>query len=168
MKSLKWLLALCCAEGFVTVLWIFFTPSEGKSAIVLWLSRERILLSGFALVLWGMLLVAGITAWRSPIILELVHAKIDRFCLEDQRLGSLLLFLLVIPLLVLASTLKVALTPLEYDAYRSWAPDTFPLLHSLVGALLPFLALISLIGIELAVFLAIRYQPTRESTFWQA
>ena len=47
MTLLKRLLALYCAEASLTVLWIFFTPSEGRSAVILWLSRERlVLLSG--------------------------------------------------------------------------------------------------------------------------
>ena len=77
---------------------------------------------------------------------------------KTGRLGSLLLFLLIVPLLLLTGTLKATLTPLQYDAYRNWAPDTFPLLHSLVGAILPLLLFIILMALEFAVYLGIHYR----------
>ncbi|MGZ6315664.1 MAG: hypothetical protein ACXWNQ_00240, partial [Anaerolineales bacterium] len=167
MTLLKRLLALYCAEGFLTVLWIFFTPSEGRSAVILWLSRERLVLLAGALLIWVLLMAAGIASWHSPAIVEAVRNRLDRFCLEEGRLGSLLILLALIPLSGLAATIKVIRTPLEYAAYRGWAPDTFPLLHSFVEALLPFLVLGVLIAIEFAVYLVIQYRPAvSDPAFW--
>jgi len=164
MKSLRWLLALYCVEGFLAVLWTFLTPSESGSAIILWLSRERLLLLGFALALWVIILAASITSWRWPGSLASGQTRLDRFCLDEGRLGSLLIFLLILPLLAFAAALKVALTPLEYGAYQSWAPDTFSFLHSLVGAILPLLLLITLMALEFAIYLGIHYRSALSNT----
>ena len=167
MTLLKRLLALYCAEGFLTVLWIFFTPSEGRSAVILWLSRERVVLLTAALLLWVLLMAGGIASWRSPAVAEAIKSWLDRFCLEEGRLGSLLISIVLISLSVLAATIKVIRTPLEYAAYRGWAPDTFPLLHSLVEALLPFLLLGILIAVEFAVYLVIQYRAAvSDPAFW--
>ena len=99
--------------------------------------------------------------------MEAVKNRLDRFCLEEGRLGSLLIFIVLISLSILAATIWVIRTPLEYAAYRGWAPDTFPLLHSLVEALLPFLLLGVLIAIEFAVYLVIQYRPAvSDPAFW--
>jgi hypothetical protein len=167
MRSLKWLLALYVIEGLLAVAWTFFTPSESGSAVVLWLSRERLLLFGLTLFAWLVILGTAIWFWRSPAHTKSVQAGIDRYCLEDKRLAPVLIYLLVLPLLLLAASLRVVLTPLQYSAYRSWAPDTFPLLHSVVGAALPLILLASLMALELAAYLAMHYlQALVDRAFW--
>ena len=167
MKLPRALLALYCAEGFLLVLWTFLTPSESGKAVLLWLSRERLVLLAVALALWVAVLALSVMLWRSPEFLETAQASLDRFCLEERHLGAFLLCLIVIPIIVIASVLAVALTPLEYAAYRSWAPNTFHLVHSLVLAFLPLLTLAILIAIESAAFLALRYrQHLRDRAIW--
>jgi hypothetical protein len=158
LKQSRWLLVLICLEGLLAVLWTFLSPSETGSAVFLWLSPQRILLLAFSLALWLGILAATITFWRSPIHFESIHRKLDHWCLEQQRLGSFLIFLFVIPFLILVALLIVALTPLDFAAYRSWAPDTFPLLHASVGATLPLLLFSILVCIECGMYLAIRYR----------
>ena len=170
MKYSRWLLILFCLEGFLAVLWMFLTPSESGSAVFLWLSPQRILLLIFSLALWMGVLAATIIFWRSPLYLESIHLKLDEFCLQQHRLIPLLIFFIVIPLLIYAGLLKVFLTPLEFAAYRSLAPDTFPLLHTLVAATLPVACFILLAAMEAGVYLIIRYrrelvQP--ETWFWK-
>lgn len=167
MRSLKLLFALYVVEGLLAVALTFFTPSESGSAVFLWLSRERLLLFGLTVVAWLVILAAALWSWRSPGHLESVQAWIDRYCLEDKRLAPVLIYLLVLPFLLFAASLRVVLTPLEYSAYRSWAPDSFPLLHSVVGAALPLILLASLMALELAAYIALRHrQALVDRAFW--
>ncbi|MFH1184656.1 MAG: hypothetical protein V1755_06405, partial [Chloroflexota bacterium] len=69
-----------------------------------------------------------------------------------------LLALSILALLIAAGALAVLLTPPQYDAYKSWAPETFPLLRSVVSALLPLLALIVSACLQVAAFVAFRYR----------
>lgn len=169
MRSLKALLALLCVEGFAAVLWTFLTPSEGGHAVFLWLSRERIALFGLALLLWAASLGLSLRLWFYPSSLEAAHAWLDGLCLIGKQLGSLLIFLAVVPLSLLAALLAVVLTPPEYAVYRTLAPDTFPLLHSVVLGLLPILLFLILASLESAVYLGIHYRralATREMWSW--
>jgi hypothetical protein len=167
MRSLKGLLALFSVQALLALLWIFFTPSESGRAVILWLSRERLLLLGIAFLVWAALVAAAIFLQRSRIALGWAQARLDRFCLEHQQLGSLLIFLVVIPLLVLAASLRVAFNPLDYGAYRNWAPVTFPLVHSLAIVVLPLLLLFVLAALEFAAFLSVHYgQSVRDPGIW--
>ncbi len=167
MKQSRWLLILFCIQGLLAVVWVFNTPSESGNAIVWTFSRERLLLLVVTLALWAGILGAAIWLWSSSINLEFVHEKLDQWCLEQKRLGPSMLFLFIIPLLIAAAALKVSLTPLEYAAYQSWAPDTFPLLHALVKAVLPLLFFLLLMAIELGAYLAIRYgKVVAQSESW--
>ena len=158
MKPLKGLLALYCLEAFLALLWTFFTPSETERAIFLWLSPGRLVLAALALGLW--LAVVALTAalWRSPASLESMEGKLHEICIRQRHLSSFLLFLFIPPLLLLAAALGVLLTPSIYSAYRTWAPDTFPLLHSLISALLPFVLLLILISLELGIYIALHFR----------
>ncbi len=167
MKSPRGLLALFCLEAFAALLWTFLTPSESGRAVFLWLSRERMVLSAFALTLWLAILAVTVVSWRFPSLLASAEAKLDHFCVEQKYLGPLLLFLLTPTLLLLGAVLAVLLTPPAYAVYRTWAPDTFPLLHSLVGAALPLLLLAILTVLESGIFLALRYRTAlAESGTW--
>ena len=88
---------------------------------------------------------AACSAWISALI-------------DGRQLAPVLMALVVVPILIAAAAVAVALTPLTYDAYKAWAPDTFPLLHSAVDALLPLLALAVISSLEVAVFLALRHR----------
>ncbi len=167
MKGLRALLFLFSAEGLAAFLVTLFTPSESGHAVMLWLSRERIVLSGLVLLFWICLLAVALFAGLSSRRLEALLAWLDDWCVQRGRLGATLIFLTVTPLLLAAGTLSIALTPLSYAAYRSWAPNTFPLLHALVLGLLPLLACVIVIRLEAGAFLAIRYREavTRGETW---
>jgi len=158
MKLLRGLLALYCIEGLLAVLWIFLTPSESGRALLLWLSTERLALFILAILLWAAVLGVSFAVWRSTELARSLLARLDRFCIEEKGLGALLITFSVLPLLVLAAVLKVVITPPAYAAYKVWAPDTFPLLHSIVLALLPFLVFFIVASLEFTAFLALRYR----------
>lgn len=169
MKGLRALLFLFSAEGLVAFLITLFTPSESGHAVLLWLSRERIVLSGLVLVFWISLLALALFAGLSTRRLEALLAWLDDWCLKRGRLGASLIFLAVTPILLAAGALAIALTPLSYPAYRSWAPNTFPLLHALVVGILPLLTCVIVIRLEAGAFLAVRYREAvlrRETWAW--
>lgn len=158
MKAVRGLLVLVNAEGLVAFVVTLFTRSESGRAVVLWLSRERILLLGLVLLVWGSILAGSTLVLFSKSRGEKLLGWLDDWCVGKRRLGAALIFLFVTPILLAAGALAVALTPLSYAAYRSWAPDTFPLLHALVLGLLPLLLFVVLARLELGAFLAIRYR----------
>ena len=167
MRSLKLLLFLCSIEAPLAAFWTFITPSERGSAVWLWLSRERILLFGLTFIASSVIVAVTIWLWRSGPSLESAQSRLDQFSLSQKRLVPLLIYVLVLPILILVATLKISLTPVEYSAYRSWAPDTFPLLHSLVSAALPLLLLAALIGLEFAAYLIFQYRHAfADRGFW--
>lgn len=167
MKRIRWLLILFCAEGLFAFFWTFITPSESRNAVLLGFSRERILLLIFISMLGAAMMGAAIWAWRSELHLEFIHKIFDRLCLEEKQLGSAIIHLIIIPLAIITAALKVYLTPLEFDAYQNWAPDTFPFLYTLTRALLPLLLFVSLIGIELGTYLIIHYwRAVTKSETW--
>ncbi len=169
MKGARALLLLFSVEALLAFLVTLFTPSETGRAVILWLSRERILLLGFILLLWAGLAALTLIAWLSTPRLEWLLAWLDDWCLQKQRLGATLIYLFITPPLLTAGALAVMVTPLDYSAYRSWAPDTFPLLHSFVTAILPIVLFAVLARLELGLFLLIRYRSAsfaRDTWAW--
>jgi len=108
--------------------------------------------------------------WRSENHLQSIHTTLDDWCLKNQHLGAILIILFVIPLFLVLGILKVVVTPLDYKAFQAWAPETFPLLHSLVVSFLPILVFVLLTMIESGIYLAVRYRTAailRETWTWQ-
>lgn len=158
MTPLAALLLIFDLEGLAALLWAFFTPSESATGVFLWLSPVRLLLVAVLLLIWLTLLAASIRLWRSEAASQRALRWLDTWLVDQRQLAPALVALSVVPLLAAGAALAILLTPLQYEAYKTWAPDTFPLLHSVINAVLPLLALVSLAGIELAVFCALRYR----------
>lgn len=158
MTALMALLLILDLEGLAAFLWAFFTPAESGQAVFLWLSPSRLFLAGLLLLICAALLAASIHLWRSRAAAEDLETRLNAWLVEQGRLAPALLALVVLPLLLVAGILAVLLTPLEYEAYSSLAPDTFPLLHSIVSALLPLLALLVMLMLQSAVFLVTRFR----------
>ncbi len=158
MKGARLLLALFSVEGLLAFLVTLFTPSGSGHAVLLWLSRERILLLGIVFLLWAAFVTLTLIAWLSTRRLERILGWLDAWCVTQHRLGASLIFLFLTPILLAAAALAVILTPASYSAYRGWAPNTFPLLHAFVVAVLPLLLLAILARVELGIFLALRYR----------
>jgi hypothetical protein len=170
MRHLKWLFILYSIQGLGAVLWTLFTPSESGRAVFLWLSPQRVLLLATILAFWGGVVGVTIWIWRSELHVEHLVAGLDQLCLAQARLGPLLILFFAVPLVISVAALKVLLTPLEFVAYQSWAPSTFPLLHALVAGSLPALIFVLLTMIEAGAFLTVRYWPAvvhRETWDWR-
>ncbi len=170
MKGMRLLLFLFGAEALAAFLVTLLTPSESGRAVVLWLSRERLLLSVIVLLFCAAVLALALVVGLSSRRLERLLAWLDDWCLAKGRLAQSLLFLSITPILLATGAFAVILTPLSYAAYRSWAPDTFPLLHAVVEGLLPLLLCAILIRLELGAYLAIRYREallTRQAWAWE-
>jgi hypothetical protein len=164
------LISVLDLEALAALLWTFFTPSESAQGVLLWLSRERLLLVAVLLLIWVVMLAATIRLLRSRVGFDRLTQRLDAWCLDQRRLAPALVALFTVPLLITAATLVVLLTPLHYEAYRLWAPDTFPLLHSIVSVLLPLSAFAAIGCVEIIAFLAIRYRRvllTRETWAWE-
>jgi len=152
------LLLVLDLEGLAALLWTFFTPSESGQGVFLWLSRERLVIVALLLIVCLGMLAATVRLWHSKAASERLLQRLDSWLLDQRQLAPALIALFTVSLLVAAASLAVLLTPSEYEAYRAWAPDTFPLLHSVVSAVLPILAFMVIASIELAVFAALRYR----------
>ncbi len=169
MKRLLALLTLFSIEGLAAFLWTFFSPSEVGHAVFLWLSTQRLLLSIVALIALLALMALALSVRRSRAASDRILQTFDRWCIDEQRLAALLIPLIVAPLLIAAAIAEVLRTPLEYAAYQAWAPNTFPLLRAVVGAILPLVCLSLLLCFEAAAFLGLRYRrilTTRETWSW--
>ena len=170
MKAVRGLLALFSFEGLLAFLVTLFTPSESGRAVFLWLSGERLALVALVLLVWVCFLAATLILWLSASRVERLLARLDDWCLARGRLGASLIFFFVTPILLAAGAFAVVLTPLSYPSYRGWAPDTFPLLHSLVAGILPLLLFVVLVRLEVGIFLAVRYRGNvlgREAWAWK-
>ena len=77
MKALKRLMALFVIQALLAACWTFITPSESGSAVLLWLSRERLLLLGVTLAVWAVLVIIALWLWRSPVLMESVAARLE-------------------------------------------------------------------------------------------
>ena len=104
------------------------------------------------------LVVLAVYVWRSNSVSGRIGQDLDRWCVDESRLGALLIPLVVAPLLIAAALWTVLRTPIEFSAYRTWAPDTFPLLNAVVSAILPLLCLLLLTSLEAAAYLGWRYR----------
>ena len=170
MRRVLTLLALVSVQSLAAFVWTIFTPSESGHGVFLWLSTQRLLLAVLALGVCLTLVALTLYAWRDKAARERALQTLDQWCLAEGRLGALLVPLIAVPVLVSAALCYVLRTPLEFAAYQAWAPDTFPLLQAVVRALLPLLCLVLLTGLEVAVYLAIRYRrllTSAESWSWR-
>ncbi|MFN2119155.1 MAG: hypothetical protein ACK2T0_02035, partial [Anaerolineales bacterium] len=158
MKRLTAILIFFSVEALLALLWVFLTPSASSHPAVLWLSIQRVALLALAFFLFAVLVTLAIYIGRSHAASTAVSQTLDRWCLEEGRLGSIILPLLVGPILIALGVWQVLATPLQYAAYSSWAPDTFPLLHAVVVSLLPLLCALALISLETAAYLVSRYR----------
>jgi hypothetical protein len=152
------LLLVLGIESLAALLWAFLTPGETNGQILLWLSPQRLALAGVILVV-----TLGIFAawWRiraSSTSRQGAQSLLDGFQIEKGLLAPALLFLTILPLLLVAAVTSILRTPLDYEAYRTWAPDTFPLLRSITTATLPLVAFVALACLQTAAFLAERYR----------
>ena len=167
MKRPLALLAILSVQALAAFLWTVFTPSESGHGVFLWLSTQRLLLSALAVGVFLSLLAVTLYAWRSKTALQDVLQTLDRWCIDEGRLGALLLPLVLVPLAALAAVWQVLRTPLLYAAYQDWAPETFPFLRAVTTALLPLLCLTLLISLETAAYLASRYRgPLTSAKSW--
>jgi hypothetical protein len=158
MKRPAAILFLFSVEALLAFLWVFLTPSGSGHPVLLWLSAQRLVLAAAVFGLFAVFVALAIRTGRSHAVASAASQTLDRWCRDEGRLGSILLPLLVGPILVAVGVWQVLGTPLQYAAYRTWAPDTFPLLHSVVVALLPPLCLVALISLETAAYLASSYR----------
>jgi hypothetical protein len=158
MTPLLALLLVLDLEALAALLWAFFTPSESGQGVFLWLSPQRLVLVALLLVICVGLLAVSIQLRRSKGSTERLTRTLDAWCLDQGQLAASLLALSILPLLAAAAALAVLLTPLQYEAYKTWAPGTFPLLRSIVSALLPLLAFKVIACLQIAVVLALRYR----------
>jgi hypothetical protein len=166
MKRLKVLLVAACAQALAAASWIFFSRSESERAVILWFSPERLLLLIIALLVLVAVLAVAEAAWRSPALAASFHTWLDGLCLGERQLVPCLLAL-VVGVLLLAAMLAVAFLPTDYAFYGAWAPDTFPLLHSLAVATLPLQLLLAALGLEAAAYLGARYHAALfDRAFW--
>lgn len=158
MMPLLALLLVFDLEGLAALLWAFFTPSESSQVQLLWLSRERLVFVLFLLFILALLVVATLRFLHSRVRAEHWLVGLDGWLTSQPRLAPTLIGLSFLPVLISAGALAVLLTPLDYEAYHTWAPDTFPQLHSIVNALLPLLALVVVMCLQAAIFLGARYR----------
>jgi hypothetical protein len=169
MKRPTAILILFSIEGLLALLWVFLTPSASGRPVFLWLSAERLGLVALAFGVLAVLLALAIYTHRSPTASPRLSRALDRWCLEEGRLGSMLLPLFIGPVLLGLGLWQVLGTPLQYAVYWTWAPETFPLLHSVVVGLLPLVCLLALISLELAAYLVSGYHAVlavRASWSW--
>ena len=158
MKPLRAPLMLLCVQALAAFLWTFYSPSESANGAFFWLSAPRLLLAALALSTLLALVTLTLYLWHSNTVSAHFFETLDRWCIGERRLGSLLIPLVAVPLLISMAIWMVLRTPLEFSAYRSWAPDTFPLLYAVVKAILPLLCLLLLTSLEVAAYLAWRYR----------
>ena len=158
MKPVRALVTLFCVQGLAACLWTFFTPSEIRSGAFLWFSIPRLLLAILAFGAFLALVVLALYAWRSSRLADQISQTLDRWCVDEKQLGALLLPLIVVPVLASAGLWLVLRTPGEFSAYRAWAPDTFPLLQTVLRAILPLLGLLLISSLESAAYLGWRYR----------
>jgi hypothetical protein len=158
MKRYTSILILFSIEGLLALAWVLLTPSGSGGALFLWLSGQRLVLVALAFGVFASLLTFTVRAHRSSAIFASTSRALDRWCLDEGRLGSILLPLFMAPILIALGIWQILSTPLQYSVYRTWAPETFPLLHAVVLALLPLLCLVVLISLEAAVYLGSRYR----------
>lgn len=159
MRSLKTLCVLFSGESFLALLWMFFTPSQAGNAVFLWLSRERLALTAVSLAIWAVILAASIAVWVSPVFCTRLQSTIDSIVLEHTQPAALLIFLVAVPLLLLAGLLAVILSPQDYASYHIWAPATFHLLRSVVVGTFPLALLTCLMTLESAILISLRHLP---------
>jgi len=158
MKRPAAILVFFSVEALLALLWVFLTPSESGRPVILWLSAQRLVLVAIAFGLFAGILALAIYTSRSNAVSSAVSQSVDRWCLDEGRLGSILSALLVGPIMIALGVWKVLGTPLQYELYRTWAPETFPLLHAVVLALLPIFSLLILVSLEAAACLAYAYR----------
>jgi hypothetical protein len=169
MKPLRAPLMLLCVQALAAFLWTFYSPSESASGAFLWLSAPRLWLAALALTTFLALVALTIYVWHSNTVSTHFFETLDRWCIDERRLGSLLITLVAVPLPIFAAICMGLRTPLAFSAYRSWAPETFPLLYAVVKAILPLLCLLLLASLEVAAYLGWRYRNrllTAESWPW--
>jgi hypothetical protein len=169
MKRPAAILVFFSIEALLAFLWMFLTPSESGSPVFLWLSAQRLILVALAFGVFAILLAFSLYAHASSAISTAVARALDRSCLDEGRLGSILLPLSIGPILIALGVWQVLATPLQYARYGAWAPDTFPLLHAVVLAILPLLCLLILVSLEAAGYLGHRYRTVltiRASWSW--
>jgi hypothetical protein len=151
------LLLLLGLESLAAFLWAVLTPAEAGRQVLLWLSPPRLLLAVITLLIG----IAFLGAWWRSQRLRIASAGVlthfDGSLVEQGRLAPALLALTVLPILLAVAVVAILRTPLEYEVYGSWAPDTFPLMRSITLAALPLLALAALASVETAAFLAFRH-----------
>lgn len=154
-------------EALGALLWAFTTSSESGQALFLWLSPERVALVAVLFILWVGLLVLTVQLARSRDRTEQLLLDLDTLLIGGRRLAPAIIYFVILPLTVVIPAAIVLRIPLSFEAYRRFAPDTFPLLHALVAAGLPLLAFLSLASLECAIFLAVRYRRSLfASSLW--
>jgi hypothetical protein len=162
--TLATLLLLFGLEGLLAFLWAFLAPAEIGGQVFLWLSPQRLLLAAGLLLISLAFFVAFWRARHAKSMAEALLGRVDGQLIDQGRLGPALLALTIMPILVAAAVTAILRTPLEYQAYRMWAPDTFPLLRSITVAAAPLLAFLALGCLETAIFLALRHRAVLTSS----
>ena len=158
MKPLRALLPLLCVQALAAFLWTLYSPSEAASGAFLGLSAPRLFLAALCLIAFLGLVTLTLYVLRANTVSFRFFETLDQWCIDERRLGSMLLPLIAVPLLISAGIWIVLRTPLTFSAYRSWAPDTFPLLYAVVKGILPLVCLLLLTSLEAAAYLAWRYR----------
>lgn len=147
-------------EALGALLWAFSTSSESGQAVVLGLSPERLALVVVVFILWLALLALTLQVARSREHTQRRLLQLDSILVQNRRLAPAIIYFAVLPLVTAIPAAIILRIPLNYETYRHFAPDTFPLVHSLTRAGLPLLTLLALASLECATFLVLRYRSS--------
>ena len=156
--TLPGLLLLLALEGLAAFLWAFLTPAETGRQVLLWLSTPRLALAAITLLICLGFFAAWCRMRASKLGSRDVLTPFDELLVKQAQLAPALLALTVLPILLTVAVVAVIRTPLDYQAYKTLAPDSFPLLRSLTFSVLPLVAFVVIAGIETAAFIALRYR----------
>ncbi len=156
MRLIQRLLAGYCVEALIAAAWSFLallgnSTQPGPSP-------QRMVVLGIAILLWAALLLVTIAAWRAPAATESLQARLDRFCLHEERLVPLMAVLIATPAALLVGSWVLGHAPENYKFIRAGGPDTASLSRSFVIATLPIQALLGALALESAAFLGFRYR----------
>ena len=169
MKLLRIYLLQGIAAGLCALLLALQTASEARSAVWFGFSYARLALMAVLLVLWLAWLVLTIAMWRSPARASQFLQAADGWLVGQQRLAPFMLHAGIVLVPALVVMIIILRTPLDFAAYGSLAPTTFPTIYSMVTRFLPLLCWLFWLAFSGLLVVGLRYwQALRKPATWHA
>jgi len=165
---MKILLSLISAEGLLAVMLTLVQPSESGSAFLFSLSKPRLILLVFILLLALGCSWFTVEMYRNQRIYCRVKDWVDDKLIHRFWLVPVASTLVLWSVLIFYSYwIILSVNPADYSSYPSWALENFQTLYSFAIRLLPLAGWLGLMSVEAAVFLCIHYSRQLLSlSFW--